>query len=450
MHKLRQQLIRNNDELTDTAQHRSQLQNEVFSLQKLHRRESRELSCLEHREAQTCLQWNLAMADKDGEIAVLSDQIQSLTRDLALDQAELDLLAESEGGLMELSKNINITTEQAKTCGNCGDSVSSRLEGISSQLSALTRVVLGLDTPEEEESYRAGTGHPEHINIRHLPDFRAKSVMRELECGLSESTEEDVEISVGEDDQDSSRSPSRSPSDSLAELDIRGGFSTSIMIERNSQDEITNIFRRDNSASPDAIFSRDTSVCYASPARVTCLEVSHVSTQTEPEPEVSCDKCDLGSRRLAEICSKLEEAKFKNDEQMTEICLLSRRVDQLQHQKSKGSSSVVTSGKSSFIIKDLQGQVQQLEERNVKKDSLIRKLAEEIIRNPGVSVHQVVATLTSGTVKPSDRRIDFDMESLARFLEKRRTSVGPEKTPGPTAEPSVLCVSFTERIRTRM
>ena len=90
--------------------------------------------------------------------------------------------------------------------------MSSRLESISSQLSALTRVVLGLDTvdEEEEESYRAGTGHPEHINIRHLPDFRAKSVMRELECGVSESTEEDVEISVGEDDQDSSRSPSRS------------------------------------------------------------------------------------------------------------------------------------------------------------------------------------------------------------------------------------------------
>lgn len=448
MHKLRQQLIRNNDELTDTAQHRSQLQNEVFSLQKLHRRDSRELSCLEHREAQTCLQWNLAMADKDEEIAVLSNQIQTLTRDLALDQAELDLLAESEGGLMELSKNINITTEQAKTCGTCGDSVSSRLEGISSQLSALTRVVLGLDTPEEEESYRPGTGHPEHINIRHLPDFRAKSVMRELECGVSESTEEDVEISVGEDDQDSSRSPSRSPSDSLTELDIRGGFSTSIMIERNSQDEITNIFRRDNSASPDAIFSRDT--CYASPARVTCLEVSHVSTQTEPEPEVSCDKCDLGNRRLAEMCIKLEEAKIKNDEQMTEICLLSRRVDQLQHQRTKESSSVVTSGKSSFIIKDLQGQVQQLEERNVKKDSLIKKMAEEIIRNPGVSVHQVVATLTSGIVKPSDRRIDFDMESLTRFLERRRTSVGPEKTPVPTTEPSVLCVSFTERIRTRM
>ena len=54
------------------------------------------------------------MAHKDEEISVLSDKIQSLTRDLALDQAELDLLAESEGGLMELSKNINLTTEQAK------------------------------------------------------------------------------------------------------------------------------------------------------------------------------------------------------------------------------------------------------------------------------------------------------------------------------------------------
>ena len=136
---------------------------------------------------------------------------------------------------------------------------------------------------------------------------------------------------------------------------------------------------------------------------------------------------------------------------MTEICLLSRRVDQLQHQRSKVSvSSVASSGKSSFIIKDLQGQVQQLEERNIKKDSLIKKLAEEIIRSPGTSVHQVVASLTSGTVKPSDRRIDFDMESLTRFLEKRRTSVGPEKNLGPTTEPSVLCVSFTERIRTRM
>ena len=81
---------------------------------------------------------------------------------------------------------------------------------------------------------------------------------------------------------------------------------------------------------------------------------------------------------------------------MTEICLLSRRVDQLQHQRTKESSAKVTAS-SSFIIRDLQGQVQQLEERNVKKDALIKKLAEVILRSPGLSVHQVVQTLASGT-----------------------------------------------------
>ena len=92
--------------------------------------------------------------------------------------------------------------------------MSSRLEGISSQLSALTRVVLGLgdtegeqEADQEVESYRAASGHTEHIH--HLTDFRAKSVMRELEC-VSESTEEDVEISVGEEDEEGSCSPAYS------------------------------------------------------------------------------------------------------------------------------------------------------------------------------------------------------------------------------------------------
>ena len=66
------------------------------------------------REAQNVIQWNLMMADKDSEISVLTDQIQTLHQDLTLDQKELDLLAESEGGLLELTRNISTTTQQAK------------------------------------------------------------------------------------------------------------------------------------------------------------------------------------------------------------------------------------------------------------------------------------------------------------------------------------------------
>ena len=140
---------------------------------------------------------------------------------------------------------------------------------------------------------------------------------------------------------------------------------------------------------------------------------------------------------------------------MTEITLLSRRVDQLQHQRCKESSVKIPSGQSSFIIKDLQMQVQQLEEKNVKKDALIKKLAEVIIKTPGVSVYNVVDTLTSWTVKPSDRRIDFDVQTLTSFLEKRKTSlsdpVPPSKSLMMDQTPVTdLVPSFSERIKSRM
>ena len=71
---------------------------------------------MKSREAQNVIQWNLMMADKEAEITALTDQIESLNRALALDQKELDLLAESEEGLLELSRNINLTTQQVKVC----------------------------------------------------------------------------------------------------------------------------------------------------------------------------------------------------------------------------------------------------------------------------------------------------------------------------------------------
>ena len=83
-------------------------------LQRRHSCSSQELSSLRSREVQTVVQWNLAMAAKEEEVSALTEQVASLTRDLALDQQELDLLAESEGGLMELSRSISDTTEQAK------------------------------------------------------------------------------------------------------------------------------------------------------------------------------------------------------------------------------------------------------------------------------------------------------------------------------------------------
>ena len=108
---------------------------------------------------------------------------------------------------------------------------------------------------------------------------------------------------------------------------------------------------------------------------------------------------------------------------MSEISLLSRRIDQLQRSR-EADRKIVPGQPSSFIIKDLQMQIQNLEEKNCKKDSLIKKLAETIIRNPtALSVYEVVDNLRKSTVKPSDRRMDFDMDTLCSFLEKRKNSL---------------------------
>ena len=59
-----------------------------------------------------------------------------------------------------------------------------------------------------------------------------------------------------------------------------------------------------------------------SPARVEAPAASHVSTQTEasspaPAPApATCTACCLADRRLADLCSRLEEAKLKNDDQV--------------------------------------------------------------------------------------------------------------------------------------
>ena len=61
---------------------------------------------------------------------------------------------------------------------------------------------------------------------------------------------------------------------------------------------------------------------------------------------------------------------------MSEICLLSRRIDQLQARRAaeRRESGGTVGGPHTFIIRDLQGQLQQLEERNVKKVGLISGL----------------------------------------------------------------------------
>jgi len=517
LHNLCQQLIKSNDELTETDQLKSQLQNQVFSLKKQARQNLKEIENLKNREEQNTIQWNLMMADKESNIVTLKEQIESFNH--ILDQKELDLLAESEGSLLELSRDISLTTQQIKACNSCGDTVAYRLEDISHQLSILTTILVGSDQDdkvscshscEEEntaanngesflddvnsETYQEGFGHPSFLENNDA--YREVSVLREL------IFREDPVIE--HDDNSGLKAAVQSKA---ADIQGRGRFkeqqrwgTTSIMIERDCKQVITSIIRADNEEPPAIIFTKspeftsqvhceiqafskdndsDNETAYCPFSAVTyhnyrpdnTVDNPHLSsfnmtienhermddsTQTDTNitamPDLSDlydDNCNKGAKELndykecvndmrismtrkdkelalaeeelIDVCKKLEEAKIKNDEQMSEISLLSRRIDQLQ--RNRESDRKIKPGQpSSFIIKDLQMQIQHLEEKNCKKDSLIKKLAETIIKNQEASVYVVVDNLRKSTVKPSDRRIDFDMDTLCSFLEKRKNS----------------------------
>jgi hypothetical protein len=519
LHNLCQQLIKSNDELTKTDQLKSQLQNQQFALKKQARLDLKEIENLKSREEQNTIQWNLMMADKEADIVTLKEQIEAFNR--ILDHKELDLLAESEGGLLELSRDISLTTQQIKACISCGDTVAARLEDINDQLVVLTTILVGsgqedalssshsfevenADTNNGEsfsddvnsETYQEGFGHPCYLDDNEA--FREVSVMREMEF---DEFEDEPTI---ENEHDDSSGFIAAVQSKAADIQGRGRFkeqqrwgTTSIMIERDSKRAITSIIRTDNEESPAVIFTKrpeftsqvhceiqdndsDNETTYCPFSAVTYHnyrpenavdndnlssfnltienhEAIDDSTQTDPNitavPDLNGlydNNCNEGAKELndykervndmrlsmtrkdkelalaeeelIDVCKKLEEAKIKNDEQMSEITLLSRRIDQLQ--RSRETDRKITPGQpSSFIIKDLQMQIQHLEEKNCKKDSLIKKLAETIIRNPAISVYEVVDNLRKSTVKPSDRRIDFDMGTLCSFLEKRKNSV---------------------------
>ena len=107
---------------------------------------------------------------------------------------------------------------------------------------------------------------------------------------------------------------------------------------------------------------------------------------------------------------------------MSEISRLTQHIGQLQKPRPEPKATNHASGPNSFIIKDLQSQIQQLEDKNVKKDVLIKKLAELILKTPEMRTSSIVDSIRDATCKPSDRRIDFNIETLCCFLEKRRLS----------------------------
>jgi len=129
--------------------------------------------------------------------------------------------------------------------------------------------------------------------------------------------------------------------------------------------------------------------------------------------------------RINELQLNIANSQQTTQDQSLEIRLLGRQIDQLQRDSDNSKRVGEVEGRR-FIIRDLQGQVQNLQEKNIKKNSLIRKMAEVLSSKP--DTRAVVQTIRESTVKPSDRRIDFDIDSVCSFIQRRRPNERSENT----------------------
>ena len=98
-------------------------------------------------------------------------------------------------------------------------------------------------------------------------------------------------------------------------------MTTSIMIERNSRDEILSIKRQDSASSPTTIYSRPAETCESTCQTEPEVDTCDSSAQTT---EDTCINCVNAGRKLSDLCNKLEEAKIKNDEQVLILTLFEK------------------------------------------------------------------------------------------------------------------------------
>lgn len=289
-----------------------------------------------------------------------------------------------------------------QACPPCSSTTAAtQLEDAISQLTLLTELLAG-EERDQVLSYRSSLEKEEPIPSS--PSSRSSMEKDEEErsnLSCSSLCSQDREwryartydgLSSEQDDSDSCYLSYPGPSPTEPPPTGRRLGSTSILLERGAEGTIRSIVRLDSQEPPAILYSRELEVEFVPESAVTyhnyisterkegscqteVVRREEEATQTEARErreEASQTEEDKTARRrresrelamsmaqeeLGDLATKLEEAQTRSNEQVSEILLLSRRVDQLHRRSSEPKLEVPAGQKGSFIIKDLQSQV---------------------------------------------------------------------------------------------
>jgi len=410
--KLRNQLTLSNQQLTECDQHSGKLRDELDRAKILIENRVAELEQCKQQEENQMVQWNQLLAEKDSQILELQDKLDGLLQprmNSARSREELEAIADSEGGLVAVTKQLKNISALLMDCSRCQKEPFKELKETVQELETLSSIIC------------CGTQNP---SLKKLSSLRRLDLLRcESEELLSKSTmalnfinncHNSIEEVDGED-QGSDHSSYHS-SASHTHLDDADIIDDHQMVLARSLEELQHKLNR---------------------MEQELIIVGEESKELQLRIGQREDDLTKKNQDLKDLAAVVEHMRQLNI----------RTVEQLEKQKLKTNSYA-----SRFEL--TQGILSQQQDKCANKDLLIRTLVDIMQNMTEFSVATLVRSLRETTVKPSfvkkGGQIDFNLETLCQYLEMaandliRQQQLQAEEAEKEQAE--VECFNATKKI----
>jgi len=354
---LRNQLSLSNQQLTECDQHSGKLRDELDRAKIMIENRVGEVEQLKQQDEQHMVQWNQLLAEKDSQILELQDKLDSLLQprmNSARSREELEAIADSEGGLVAVTKQLKNISALLMDCSHCQKEPFKELKETVQELETLSSIICG------------GTSNP---SLKKLSSLRRLDLLRcESEELLSKSTMalnfiNNCHNSIEEVDGEDEGSDHSSYHSSASQTHLDEDLDDHQMVLARSLEELQHKLNR---------------------MEQELIIVGEESKELQLRLGQREDDLTKKNQDLKDLAAVVEHMRQLNI----------RTAEQLEKQKIKTNSALSR-------LEQTQGLLSQQLDKCANKDLLMRTLVDIMQNLSEFSVATLVRSLRETTVKPS-------------------------------------------------
>merc|ERR1719412_2459171 len=353
-----------------------------------------EVEQLKQQEEKHMVQWNQLFAEKDSQILELQDKLDGLLQprmNSARSREELEAIADSEGGLVAVTKQLKNISALLMDCSHCQKEPFKELKETVQELETLSSIIC------------SGTLNP---SLKKLSSLRRLDLLRcESEELLSKSTMalnfiNNCHNSIEEVDGEDEGSDHSSYHSSASQTHLDEDLDDHQMVLARSLEELQHKLNR---------------------MEQELIIVGEESKELQLRIGQREDDLTKKNQDLKDLAAVVEHMRQLNI----------RTVEQFEKQKLKTSSVL-----SRFEL--THGLLSQSQDKCANKDLLIRTVIDVMQNTTEFSVATLVRSLRETTVKPSFVKkggIDFNLETLCQYLESSANDLFRQQQQQQSEEP---------------